>query len=98
MICRFCWCRQPAPYYDQLKQHDDFDSLGQIEGTISKHIRSASYADILSTPFEKNAAFDYSKVGFPDKQAVDSSTTNSAEKVRSPIGFDLGQLYVKKIL
>jgi len=54
----------------------------------------ASYADILSTPFE-NAAFEYSKVVSGQSKQL-TGAQQMVQKVDRQLGIDLGQLYVKR--
>lgn len=84
--------RQPA-YYDQLNSMMVSVPLADWKNYLKAHTL-ASYADILSTPFE-NAAFEYSKaVSGQSKQLTRAQ--QMVQKVDRQLGFDIGQLYVKR--
>lgn len=84
--------RQPA-YYDQLNSMMTSIPLTDWKDYLKAHTL-ASYADILSTPFE-NAAFEYSKVVSGQSKQL-TRAQQMVQKVDRQLGFDLGQLYVKK--
>jgi len=84
--------RQPA-YYDRLNSMMNSVSLADWKTYLKAHTLS-SYADILSTPFE-NAAFEYSKVVSGQSKQL-TRAQQMVQKVDRQLGFDLGQLYVKR--
>ena len=84
--------RQPA-YYDRLNSMMSSVSIADWK-TYLKARTLASYADILSTPFE-NAAFEYSKVVSGQSKQL-TRAQQMVQKVDRQLGFDLGQLYVKR--
>jgi putative endopeptidase len=84
--------RQPA-YYDQLNNMMTSISLADWKTYLKAHTL-VSYADILSTPFE-NAAFEYSKVVSGQSKQL-TRAQQMVQKVDRQLGFDLGQLYVKR--
>jgi putative endopeptidase len=84
--------RQPA-YYDRLNSMMASVSLADWKTYLKAHTL-ASYADILSTPFE-NAAFEYSKVVSGQSKQL-TRAQQMVQKVDRQLGFDLGQLYVKR--
>jgi putative endopeptidase len=84
--------RQPA-YYDQLNSMMLSVPLADWKNYLKAHTL-ASYADILSTPFE-NAAFEYSKVVSGQSKQL-TRAQQMVQKVDRQLGFDLGQLYVKR--
>ncbi|WP_296701415.1 M13 family metallopeptidase [Algoriphagus sp.] len=84
--------RQPA-YYEKLNAI--LSSLPIEDWKIYlKASTLSSYADILSTPFE-NAAFEYSKVVSGQSTQL-TRAQQMVQKVDRQLGFDLGQLYVKR--
>lgn len=84
--------RQPA-YYEKLNSLLSSVSLEDWK-TYLKANTLVAYADILSTPFE-NAAFEYSKVVSGQSTQL-TRAQQMVQKVDRQLGFDLGQLYVKR--
>lgn len=84
--------RQPA-YYEKLNFLLSSVSLEDWK-TYLKANTLVAYADILSTPFE-NAAFEYSKVVSGQSTQL-TRAQQMVQKVDRQLGFDLGQLYVKR--
>ncbi|MBN3519219.1 M13 family metallopeptidase [Algoriphagus lutimaris] len=84
--------RQPA-YYDRLNGMLASVPLEDWK-TYLKSSTLVNYADILSTPFE-NAAFEYSKVVSGQSTQL-TRAQQMVQKVDRQLGFDLGQLYVKR--
>lgn len=84
--------RQPA-YYEKLNSMLSSVPLEDWK-TYLKASTLVNYADILSTPFE-NAAFAYSKVVSGQSTQL-TRAQQMVQKVDRQLGFDLGQLYVKR--
>lgn len=84
--------RQPA-YYERLNSLLASVPLEDWK-TYLKASTLVNYADILSTPFE-NAAFEYSKVVSGQSTQL-TRAQQMVQKVDRQLGFDLGQLYVKR--
>lgn len=83
---------QPT-YYERLNRMMASISLPDWKVYLRAHTIS-SYADILSAPFE-NAAFAYSKVVSGQSKQL-TRAQQMVQKVDRQLGFDLGQLYVKR--
>lgn len=84
--------RQPA-YYDKLDDMLKSQSLADWKTYLAAHTLT-EYANYLSTPFA-NAAFEYNKaVSGQAKQLTRAQ--QMVQQVDQQLGFDLGQLYVKR--
>lgn len=84
--------RQPA-YYDKLNGMLRSVALEDWKTYLAAHTLR-SYANFLSSPFEK-AAFEYTKaVSGQSKQLTRAQ--QMVQQVDQQLGFDLGQLYVKR--
>ncbi|WP_026951685.1 M13 family metallopeptidase [Algoriphagus mannitolivorans] len=84
--------RQPA-YYDKLNGLLRSVSLEDWKTYLRAHTLT-EYANYLSSPFEK-AAFEYTKaVSGQSKQLTRAQ--KMVQQVDQQLGFDLGQLYVKR--
>lgn len=84
--------RQPA-YYDRLNGLLKSIPLNDWKTYLAAHTLT-EYANYLSTPFQ-NAAFNYAKaVSGQAKQLTRAQ--QMVQQVDQQLGFDLGQLYVKR--
>ncbi|WP_326492707.1 M13 family metallopeptidase [Algoriphagus sp. PAP.12] len=84
--------RQPA-YYEKLDKMLASVPLEDWKTYLKAHTLS-SYANFLSSPFEK-ASFEYSKVVSGQSKQL-TRAQEMVQQVDRQIGFDLGQLYVKR--
>ncbi|EAZ82965.1 M13 family metallopeptidase [Algoriphagus machipongonensis] len=84
--------RQPA-YYEKLNNLLASVSLADWKTYLKAHTLS-TYASYLSTPFE-NASFEYSKVVSGQSKQL-TRAQQIVQQVDRQLGFDLGQLYVKR--
>ena len=84
--------RQPA-YYDKLNSLLQSVPLSDWKTYLKAHTLS-TYASFLSTPFE-NASFEYNKVVSGQSKQL-TRAQQMVQQVDRQLGFDLGQLYVKR--
>ena len=84
--------RQPA-YYDKLNSLLLSVPLNDWKTYLKAHTLS-TYASFLSTPFE-NASFEYNKVVSGQSKQL-TRAQQMVQQVDRQLGFDLGQLYVKR--
>ncbi|TDQ19038.1 putative endopeptidase [Algoriphagus boseongensis] len=84
--------RQPA-YYDRLNSMLKPVPLADWKTYLKAHALS-EYSNYLSSPFQK-AAFEYSKVVSGQSKQL-TRAQEMVQQVDRQLGFDLGQLYVKR--
>lgn len=84
--------RQPA-YYDKLNEMLKSQSLEDWKSYLKAQTLVAN-ANYLSTPF-RNASFEYNKVVSGQSKQL-TRAQQMVQQVDQNLGFDLGQLYVKR--
>jgi putative endopeptidase len=84
--------RQPA-YYDKLNEMLKSNSIDNWKSYLKAQTLVAN-ANYLSTPF-RNASFEYNKVVSGQSKQL-TRAQQMVQQVDQNLGFDLGQLYVKK--